>query len=81
MQVNFTVDGKAAKGTEGELLVVAMMNNQCSWFKRNPVDQTRRAPFCMMGLCHECVVKINGQSSMQACLTPLSEGMKVERSE
>lgn len=35
--------------------------------------------FCGMGACFECLVRIDGQPSKRACMTPASEGMRVER--
>jgi len=32
-----------------------------------------------MGVCFECLVEINGQGSVQACLTPVQDGMSVVR--
>lgn len=45
----------------------------------NSLDQSKRAPYCLMGVCFECLVEIDGIPNRQACLTPLVEGMKVRR--
>ncbi|AAU46511.1 (2Fe-2S)-binding protein [Burkholderia mallei] len=37
-----------------------------------------RAPFCGMGVCHECRVTIDGRRRL-ACQTLCREGMQVER--
>lgn len=37
-----------------------------------------RAPFCGMGMCHECRVTIDGRRRL-ACQTLCREGMQVER--
>jgi NADH dehydrogenase/NADH:ubiquinone oxidoreductase subunit G len=31
----------------------------------------------MMGACFECLVEIDGEPNRQACMTPVTEGMKV----
>ena len=38
----------------------------------------KRAPYCMMGVCFECLVTIDGVGNRQACLIPVSAGMRVE---
>jgi D-hydroxyproline dehydrogenase subunit gamma len=31
-----------------------------------------------MGACFECLVRVEGEGAVQACLTPVREGMVVE---
>ena len=45
----------------------------------HPLTGERRAPFCMMGTCFECLVEIDGQPNRQACLTIVREGMDIKR--
>ncbi len=42
------------------------------------VGGTPRAPYCMMGVCFECLVAIDGVGSRQACLVQVRDGMRVE---
>ena len=37
----------------------------------------RGAPYCMMGVCQECLVRVDGVLH-QACLTRVEDGMRVE---
>lgn len=46
---------------------------------RHPVDGTFRAPYCLMGVCFECLMEINGEPDIQACLVPVEEGMIIKR--
>ena len=43
-----------------------------------PVAGAPRAPYCLMGVCFECLVTVDGVGSRQGCLVPVREGMKVE---
>lgn len=45
----------------------------------NSVTGEHRAPFCMMGVCFECLVEIDGKPNQQACLTTVREGMRIKR--
>ena len=38
-----------------------------------------RLPFCMMGVCFDCLVEIDGVPNRQACMEIVEEGMKVRR--
>ena len=48
--------------------------SQC---RSTPVSGAPRAPYCMMGVCFDCLVEIDGVPNQQACLTPVREGMVV----
>ena len=48
-------------------------------FRTTPVSGAERGPFCMMGVCFECLVEIDGVPNRQACMTPVSDGMNVRR--
>ena len=45
----------------------------------NSADGSERAPHCLMGVCFECLVEIDGIPNRQACLTPVAEGMVIRR--
>ena len=46
--------------------------------RTTPVSGAPRAPYCMMGVCFECLVGIDGVGSRQACLVPVRDGMQIE---
>ncbi|RMX03509.1 (2Fe-2S)-binding protein [Corticibacter populi] len=46
-------------------------------FRSAPVGGDARAPYCMMGVCFECLLEIDGVPSQQACLVQPREGMRV----
>ncbi|MGA9865767.1 MAG: (2Fe-2S)-binding protein [Acetobacteraceae bacterium] len=47
-------------------------------FRRTPTRGVPRGPFCMMGVCFDCLVTIDGVANRQACLVPIRAGMRVE---
>ena len=46
--------------------------------RQTPVSGAARAPFCMMGVCFDCVVEIDGVSQ-RACQQQVQEGMRLRR--
>ena len=46
--------------------------------RTTPVSGSPRAPFCMMGVCYECLMVIDGISNQRACATYVKQGMRVE---
>lgn len=45
----------------------------------NPISGERRGPNCLMGVCFECMMVINGVPNQQSCLIVAEDGMQVER--
>lgn len=45
--------------------------------RQSPVTGEPRAPFCFMGVCHECLMEIDGVPDQQACLIEVKEGMTI----
>ena len=37
-----------------------------------------RGLFCGMGICFDCLVTVDGRPNVRACMTPLTEGMRIE---
>jgi hypothetical protein len=48
-------------------------------FRESIVGKVSRAPYCMMGVCFECFVEIDGVPARQSCLIPVCAGMAVRR--
>ncbi len=42
-------------------------------------DGTPRGAFCGMGMCHDCLVVVDGRAGQRACLTTARQGMRVVR--
>ena len=42
------------------------------------VSGAPRLPYCMMGVCFDCLATIDGVPNRQACLVPIHEGMEIE---
>lgn len=46
---------------------------------RETLDGETRGLFCGMGVCQECLVAVDGEPGVRACMTPVRVGMQVER--
>ena len=77
--VTILLDGQPTYAEDGELLAAVLLRDKRPVARRHPVNASLRAPFCMMGVCFECLVEINGKHGQQACLVQVADGMKVER--
>lgn len=77
--VTIFIDGRPVTAELGESVAAVLLRQQEGWSRTTPVSQSPRAPYCMMGVCFECLVEIDGQGSVQSCLTPVASGMRIAR--
>jgi predicted molibdopterin-dependent oxidoreductase YjgC len=77
--VTVYIDGVPASAEAGETLAAVLLRQSEIWARTTPVSGARRAPYCMMGVCFECLAEVDGVASVQTCLTPVRAGMRVER--
>lgn len=77
--VNLCFDGQKIAAPAGTTVAAALLLNGVGPFRATPVKSAPRAPYCMMGVCFDCLVEVDGAPSRQACLTPIREGMVVRR--
>jgi D-hydroxyproline dehydrogenase subunit gamma len=75
----FTFEGQAVQGREGDSVAAALLALGHAALRETGVSGTPRGPWCMMGICFDCLVTIDGVGNRQACLVPLRAGMEVRR--
>lgn len=63
----------------GDSVAAALLAAGIASIRETPVSGAPRAPYCMMGVCFDCLVEIDGVGNRQACLTPVRNGMVVRR--
>src|SRR5215468_6897975 len=76
--ITLTVDGKPVGASSGDTVAAALLASGIDHCRTTPVSGAPRAPYCLMGVCFDCLVTIDGVGSRQACLVPVHEGMTVE---
>ena len=79
--VSLTIDGMTHVGRHGDSVAALLLEAGHLACRRSPVSGEPRGPYCMMGVCFECLVDVDGIANRQACLVPIAEGMKVETGE
>ncbi|MEQ6889717.1 (2Fe-2S)-binding protein [Halomonas sp. CS7] len=47
--------------------------------RTTPASEAPRAPYCLMGVCFECLIEIDGAPNQQGCMIPVREGMRIRR--
>ena len=77
-RVRFTLDGRALTARKGDSVAAALLAAGVLVCRSSAVAAAPRAPYCLMGVCFECLVTVDGVGSRQGCLVPVREGMKIE---
>ena len=77
--ITVEIDGAAVSAELGESVAAVLMRQAEQWSRLTPVSGARRAPYCMMGICFDCLAEVDGTPSVQTCLTPVRDGMIVKR--
>ncbi|TPJ71282.1 (2Fe-2S)-binding protein [Mesorhizobium sp. B2-7-1] len=72
-------EGSPVPFRSGDSVAAALLAAGVSPLRETPVDQSPRAPYCMMGVCFECLVEIDGRQNQQSCLTRACPGMIIKR--
>lgn len=70
-------DGRPIACRAGESVAAALLAAGVTRFRKTPVQGTDRMPYCMIGVCFDCLVEVDGQPDRQACLVPVADGMSV----
>ena len=75
-RLSITFNGRALEARAGETVLAALVAHgqiaQCTG-----KDGAPRGAFCGMGVCHDCLVTIDGQASQRACMIKARDGQTV----
>ena len=78
-RVTVTVDGIEIEAEVGEPAAAVLLRSESPRAGTHPVSGGPRAPYCMMGVCFDCVAIVDGVASTQTCLTLVRDGMQISR--
>jgi D-hydroxyproline dehydrogenase subunit gamma len=73
------VDGKPVEANVNDSAAAAALRADIGYTRTSPVSGEKRAPYCMMGVCFDCLMVIDGVASRQACMVAVRPGMRIER--
>ena len=76
--LSFTFNGQPMTARPGDTVAAALLANEVSVFRSSAISGRPRGPYCMMGVCFECLLVIDGIGNRQGCLVLLRDGMRIE---
>ena len=77
--VTVELEGKRITVAAHLTVAAAVLSAGITFTRTTPVSGAPRAPYCMMGVCFECLMEIDGEASRQACMIRVREGMRIRR--
>ncbi|WP_404987376.1 (2Fe-2S)-binding protein [Caballeronia sp. LZ043] len=75
--VSVDLDGTLRRVPPHYTVAAALLESGLAACRTTPVSGAPRGPFCMMGVCFDCLVEIDGVPNVQACMTRVRDGMRV----
>ena len=77
--ITIEFEGELVQAAPGDSVAVAVLAAAGPATRITPVSGAPRGPYCMMGICFECLMEIDGWPNRQACMITVREGMSVRR--
>ena len=75
--VQIEVNGQRVQVRSDLTVAAALLITGTQSFRHTPVSGQPRGPLCMMGVCFECLVEVDGVPNQQACMRQVEPGMRV----
>lgn len=77
--VQITVDGQPLPAIEGEPILATLAAHGIRKCRTTTHRDEPRWFYCGIGRCTDCVMIVDGIPNVRTCVTPVTDGMRVER--
>ena len=77
--VTVTIEGREVAVPAGASVAAATLLANLDHGRTTPISGAWRAPYCMIGVCFDCLMEIDGEPNRPACMVPVEEGMRIRR--
>ena len=73
------IEGQPVSVPVGDTVAAAVLAHGLGYTRTTPISGKPRAPLCMMGVCFDCLMEIDGRPNRQACMVRVAAGMRIRR--
>lgn len=78
VQIELTINDLDVLAREGDSVAAVVLAQGLTHSRTTPVSGAPRAPYCLMGVCYDCLMVIDGVPNQRACMTQVKPGMKIQ---
>lgn len=79
-RVSFTFDGTTMDAQRGQTVAAALLAGGVMSWRVTRSGGRPRGLFCGIGACFDCLVDVNDERAVRACLIPVHDGDRVHTS-
>ena len=76
--LKLSIEGREYEVPVGISVAAAVLLCGLNKVRNTPVTDSPRLPYCMMGICFDCLMTIDGVPNQQACQLEVRENMTIE---
>lgn len=76
--ISLSVDGEHIVAQPDDTVAAALLAHSGD-ATRHSIKGSPRTAYCMMGVCFDCLVEVDGCPNTQACMVTVREGMIIRR--
>jgi len=77
--VEVEVDGRTVLVPANASAAAAVLVAGLDSIRETAVGGAPRGPYCLMGVCFDCLAEIDGVPNRQSCMVPVRAGMRIRR--
>ena len=77
--VDVIVEDRLVHVAAGASAAAALLAAGFPSIRETSLSGSERAPYCMMGVCYECLAEIDGIANRQSCMIEVRSGMQIRR--
>lgn len=71
---DFTFDGQRYRAKDGQTIAAALIEHGVNSWRRTRVDDRPRGILCGIGVCFDCLITLNDEPNVRACMTRVEDG-------
>jgi hypothetical protein len=75
--ITLSFDGRTLPAVAGDSVAAALIRAGISSWRTTRHRARPRGLFCGIGVCYDCLLRIDGSPSQRACLVPAADGMEL----
>jgi aerobic-type carbon monoxide dehydrogenase small subunit (CoxS/CutS family) len=76
-RIAISVDGRPVRCRDGDTIAAALMGAGETAWRSTRRTGARRGLFCGIGVCFDCLVMVNGDGPVRACLVSAQPGDRI----